>query len=149
MTATTHAIIGTVIAAKIGNPALAIPLALASHYVVDAIPHWDTSYKRREKKKKDFFNQTVLDFGLGLVVSYVLIQVLFPMTNLPYAFFMIIMAQLPDWLVAPYLFLDWNFPPFNWIYKLGKVFDLHLGPPWGVVNQFAIAAAVIIFGRMF
>jgi len=31
MTATGHAIIGTVIAAKIGNPYLAIPLAIVSH----------------------------------------------------------------------------------------------------------------------
>lgn len=39
MTATAHAIIGTVIAAKVGNPVLAVPIALASHIIADAIPH--------------------------------------------------------------------------------------------------------------
>jgi hypothetical protein len=35
MTATGHALIGTVIAAKIGNYALAIPIALGSHFLAD------------------------------------------------------------------------------------------------------------------
>lgn len=149
MTATGHAIIGTVIAAKIGNPALAIPIAFASHFVADSLPHWDTSYHRRQKSKIKFFIQTVLDFGIGLIASYLLIQLFFPTTNLFYAFFMIIVAQLPDWITAPYLFFDWNFPPFNWTYKFGKIFDTHLGMPWGVINQVAIVTAVIILGRLF
>ena len=57
MTATTHALIGTIIAAKIGNPALAIPIAIASHIAADAIPHWDTATNRKKKtfKKENVF----------------------------------------------------------------------------------------------
>jgi hypothetical protein len=62
MTATGHALIGTVIAAKFGNPALAIPIAFASHFAADALPHWDTSYHRRQKSRLKFFIQTVGDF---------------------------------------------------------------------------------------
>lgn len=149
MTATGHAIIGTVIAAKVANPALAIPIAIASHFLVDALPHWDTSYHRKHKSRVKFFIQTVSDFTIGLLLSYLLIYFIFPQTNLYYAFFMIIMSQLPDWLTAPYLFFNWNFPPFNWIYRLQKVFDTHLGLPWGVINQVAIVTAVIILGQMF
>lgn len=40
MTATNHALTGTAIGLLIGNPSVALPAALASHYVCDAIPHF-------------------------------------------------------------------------------------------------------------
>src|SRR5450759_3362614 len=138
MTATGHAIIGTVIAAKIGNPALAIPIALGSHFVADAFPHWDTGYHRGHKRKERFFIQSAIDVLIGFVASYALIQIFFPQTNLAYAFFMIIVAQLPDWLTAPYLFFGLNFPPFSTVYKIQKYCDNRLDMPWGVINQIII-----------
>lgn len=149
MTATGHALIGTVIAAKIGNPALAAPIALASHFAADALPHWDTGYHRTHKSKRKFFIQSFLDVILGFVLSYFLISLFFPSTNLIYAFFIILMAQLPDWLTAPYLFFDMKYAPFCWIYRLQKVFDKSLGMPWGVVNQVAAVIFIIFLARMF
>lgn len=40
MTATNHVLTGAVIAAVVGSPAVAIPLAFASHFILDAIPHF-------------------------------------------------------------------------------------------------------------
>jgi hypothetical protein len=149
MTATGHALIGTVIAAKIGNPALAIPIALASHFLADAIPHWDTGYHRNHKTKRNFFIESAADVAFSFVLSYLLITLFFPTTNLLYAFIIIITAQLPDWLTAPYLFFDIKFAPFCWIYKLQKFFDRSIGMPWGVVNQVTAVVAIIILGRIF
>jgi hypothetical protein len=42
MTATNHALTGAVIALAVKQPALALPLAFLSHFVCDAIPHFDT-----------------------------------------------------------------------------------------------------------
>lgn len=149
MTATGHALIGTVIAAKIGNPALAAPLALGSHFLADALPHWDTGYHRSHKTKRNFFIQSAADVAIGFILSFVLISLYFPSTNLYYAFFIIIMAQLPDWLTAPYLFFDIKLAPFCWIYRLQKVFDRSIGMPWGVVNQIAAVIFIIALGRFF
>ena len=149
MTATGHALIGTVIAAKIGNPVLAIPIALASHFAADALPHWDTGYHRAHKSKRKFFLQSFLDVILGFILSYILIILFFPTTSLAYAFFIIIMAQLPDWLTAPYLFFNMKFAPFCWIYKIQKHFDRSLGMPWGIVNQIVIIIFIIALGRLF
>ena len=149
MTATGHALIGTVIAAKIGNPALAIPIALASHFVADAIPHWDTGLHRKENGKKKFLIYSLFDVIIGFALSYALINLFFPSTNLTYAFFIIIIAQLPDWLTAPYLFFDMKFPPFSWSYRLQKAFDNPLGAPWGVINQVAVVIFIIALARMF
>lgn len=149
MTATGHALIGTVIAAKIGNPLLAVPIAISSHFLADALPHWDTGYHRQQESKQRFFWTSALDVFLGFILSYLLIYFIFPSTNLSYAFFMIIMAQLPDWLTAPYLFLGLKSTPFCWIYKLQKMFDSSIGLPWGFINQFVVVIAVIFFGRFF
>lgn len=143
MTATGHALIGTIIAAKVGNPALAIPIAIGSHFLADALPHWDTGYHREQKSKRKFFIESGFDVLLGFVLSWLLITWIFPSTNLLYAFIIIIMAQLPDWLTAPYLFFDWKFFPFSNAYHLQKKFDSRLGLPWGFINQ--VAAIVILF----
>jgi hypothetical protein len=149
MTATGHALIGTVIAAKIGNPALAVPIALASHFAADAFPHWDTGLHRKENGKKKFLIQSAVDVAAGFILSYLLINLFFPGTNLSYAFFIIIIAQLPDWLTAPYLFFDMNFPPFSWVYKVQKVFDNELVAPWGVINQVAAVILIIALAKFF
>ena len=149
MTATGHAIIGTVIAAKVANPALAIPIAIASHFLADLFPHWDTGYHRDHKSKTKFFIESAIDVFVSFGISWAIVTFLFPQTNLLYAFFIVIMAQLPDWLTAPYLFFNMKFFPFNYFYKIQKSFDHRLGMPWGVINQVAILAAIIILGQMF
>lgn len=149
MTATGHALVGTVIAAKVGNPALAIPVALASHFLCDALPHWDTGYAREKKSKARFVTESAIDVLLGFVLAYLLIVLFFPSTSLFYAFLIIIVAQLPDWLTAPYLFLDWNFPPFTWIYECQKKFDSSIGLPWGAINQVVAVVALVFLAKVF
>ena len=149
MTATGHALIGTVIAAKIGNPMLAVPIAIGSHFLADALPHWDTGTNKEEKTKRTFFIESMFDVLLGFVLSWLLITWIFPSTNLTYAFFIIIIAQLPDWLTAPYLFFDMKFPPFSWSYRLQKAFDNPLGAPWGVINQVVAVIFIIALGKFF
>lgn len=46
MTGANHLVTGAVIGAAVVQPAVALPLALASHFVLDALPHYgDTSKK--------------------------------------------------------------------------------------------------------
>ncbi len=40
MRAINHALTGAVIGLAVSEPAIALPVALASHFVCDAIPHW-------------------------------------------------------------------------------------------------------------
>lgn len=148
MTATGHALIGTVIAAKVGNPAIAVPIAIASHFLADALPHWDTGTNKKAKTKRAFFLESLFDVLLGFVLSWLLIVWIFPSTNFSYAFFIIIMAQAPDWLTAPYLFFNMKFFPFKNIYHFQKKFDTELALPWGFINQVAVVLAIIFFGRM-
>ena len=150
MTATSHAIVGSVIAAKVGNPSLAIPLALASHLILDSIPHWDTATNGHCKGgvTRRVFRNSIVDVLFGFILSYLLIYFLFPGTNLLYVFLLIIMSQLFDWLMVPYYFFGIEKPFFKSIYKFQKLFDNELDKPWGIVTQFATAIAAIFIGKI-
>jgi hypothetical protein len=47
----THLVAGFLIGSYIHNPVLIIILALASHYLMDAIPHWDPKLVIKGKKR--------------------------------------------------------------------------------------------------
>ena len=40
MLLTPHAVVGATIGVLVPNPALSVPLALGSHFLLDAVPHW-------------------------------------------------------------------------------------------------------------
>lgn len=152
MTATGHAVLGTIIAAKVGNPALAIPLALLSHVAADIFPHWDVATNGNTKNKKDKRKLLILSFFdvlLGFTMSFIILSVFFSKTNLSYAFLLIIVSQLFDWMVAPYYFFNIDLPPFNWTYKFQKLFDNELDKPWGIINQIAVLFLILVLAKVF
>lgn len=76
MTATNHALSGALIGATISQPYLAIPLAFASHFVLDAIPHFgldDVGGHSNIKNRKLFHRVLVFD---ALLLSIVFIWLL-------------------------------------------------------------------------
>lgn len=149
MTATSHAIIGTVIAAKFGNPQLAIPLALISHLAADFIPHWDVATNRKKKSKRRLISDAYFDVVLGFALSLILLIFLFPKTNTSYAFLIILVSQSFDWITAPYYFFNIKLPPFTWAYHLQKLFDNELEKPWGIINQIIVIVALVVLAKIF
>lgn len=147
MTATSHALIGAIIAAKIGNPALAIPIAIASHIIADAIPHWDTATSRSKKTFKKMFIHSFFDVAIGFALSYLLISLFFPTTNLAYAFLIIIASQFLDWATALYYFF--HFKAFKWVYSFQKLFNNDLDLPWGLITQIVLVVALIVAAKVF
>lgn len=146
MTATAHAVIGTVIATQVANPVLAIPLAILSHVAADLFPHWDTGTHRNGKTWNQLFIQSFVDVFLGFVLSFLIIYFLFPNSSYYYVFLIIIMAQLLDWLTAPYYFFKIKiFKPF---YKLQTMFDNKMDKPWGIIGQVAIVTLLVVFFKL-
>lgn len=149
MTATGHALIGTIIAAKFTNPVIGIPLCILSHVVADSLPHWDIATHRREKTKTRLFLESGIDVTLGFAASFLLLHYFFPQTNLTYAFFCIIAAQMLDWITVPYLIFGIKEPIFYFAYKVQKSFDNKLDQPWGVVSQIAAIIFLVCLVRWF
>ena len=147
MTSTGHAVIATIIAAKIGNPAIALPIAFLSHFAADAFPHWDTATNIKRKGKEIVMIESFIDVVFGFAASYLILQFLSPSTQFSYAVIVIFAAQLPDWLTAPYYFF--KVQAFKPVYIIQKKFDRKLNKPWGIINQIAILVLLILLAKFF
>lgn len=78
MTVTNHMMTGALIALVVKQPTLAIPLALISHFVIDAVPHYGYGSLPPSERdgQKHFLGKQIADtyFALGLfwLVPYLL-----------------------------------------------------------------------------
>ncbi len=70
MTATNHALTGTVIGLAVAQPLIALPAAFLSHFVCDALPHYASADPPENVlKTKGFRNYLLADAGFcGLIV---------------------------------------------------------------------------------
>ena len=107
---TPHVIVGAAIATKVVHPALAIPLAFASHFVLEKVPHWNPHLNTETEKfgapTKRSTTIVVIDATLALVSgSYIAYRALpntaLAITILACCFF----SVLPDLIEGPYFFL--------------------------------------------
>lgn len=145
MTATAHALVAGAIAAHFGNASYALPIALATHFVMDSIPHWDfgTNWRNRPKTQTGLYAIAETLFGMGLAI------VLFHTSaTLPLLLATIIVSLLPDWLEAPwYIFYaktDKHGPStkasvlekFSYaFYKIPNAFHSKAVLPFGMITQ--------------
>lgn len=68
MTGVNHALTGSLIGGVISQPLLAIPLAFASHFALDAVPHFG-----QDPGKRDWKFKSVLVFdGIALTIGAVI-----------------------------------------------------------------------------
>lgn len=117
-----HATTGALIAVKITNPYLSIPLILASHYILDAIPHWDagTGLSNGTRTPKQAFLAEIPDILIAGLLIIFFFQNGKPLDlgtlsgSAPYwgGF----LGLLPDFLEAPRNFLRYEpkfLKPFN------------------------------------
>ncbi|HET9721848.1 MAG TPA: hypothetical protein VFP32_02350 [Candidatus Saccharimonadales bacterium] len=104
MTATNHALTGAVIALAVKQPALAIPLALLSHFAIDVIPHFDLS-RKHPKAAKYFTSFDMLCAGAVMILIPLLLTT--PVSAW-LIFACMVLAVLPDsvWAWRYYKFRD-------------------------------------------
>ena len=104
-----HIATGSYIAANISNPLLYVPLVLASHYLEDAIPHWDcgTGLGDNSKTKTTAILQELFELGLSIIFIFVITKNLDPSKTLD-IYIASCISLVPDFLEAPANFLNWN-----------------------------------------
>lgn len=69
MTATNHALTGAVIGLVVGQPLLAVPLAIGSHFVCDALPHFKVNLPEKVLlKTRGFRNYLIADASLCVLL---------------------------------------------------------------------------------
>jgi hypothetical protein len=110
MLETPHVAVGAAIATKVVNPFLAIPLSLASHFVLDRVPHWNphfyTEMKKYGKPSKRSVNLAMVDSFTALALGVAIAARAMPDTG--HAILILIcsfMAVLPDQIKTPFFFI--------------------------------------------
>lgn len=141
MTATAHALIGASLAVNFTNPIVGIPLAIISHFLADLVPHWDASTNHRKKTNLRLKMEAALDVLLGFGLTFLLFNKLVP-TN--YLFFMVIAAQLPDWLKTPSDMFGLKVPPFSWLDWISHKLQWRMQLPWGLVTQVVVVGLLLL-----
>ncbi len=145
MTATAHALVSAAIVAAIPNPAIALPLVFASHFIMDAIPHWDFGTNWRERSKTMTGTIAILDTVLGFTLAYFIFG---GKVGLPMLGVSVILGNLPDWLEAPYYIFFakqskkepaggasfWEKLTYR-IYKTENIFHTKAQFPFGLITQ--------------
>jgi hypothetical protein len=81
MQALNHTVFGSLVAVTINEPALAIPIALASHFVLDTIPHYGNDPKIPNGSKA-YKLRVVADFVASLLILLLFISLHPPNTAL-------------------------------------------------------------------
>jgi hypothetical protein len=110
MLETPHVFVGAAIAVAIPNPFIAIPLAFASHFILDTVPHWNPHLNIETEK----FGQptrkstvvTAIDSTTALISGSLIAYRAFP--NIPHALTILaccFASVLPDVMEGPYFFM--------------------------------------------
>lgn len=142
-----HTVVGAAIAAKIGNPALSLPLALASHFALDLLPHWNPHLNAEMKTHGHITRKTMLfiatDVFLSLAGGLLIASTALPDRN---QFAIIItgalMGVLPDLVEAPHFFLGTKWAPIQKLLKFQKSIQNDAPPFLGILTQVLLMAAV-------
>lgn len=164
MTLATHAVVGAAVASVVPNhPILAFTLAFASHFALDAIPHWHYPVATIEHDKKNPLNNDMRidkqfpfdvakiggDAMLGVALAYVFFQ---PSGESLQPF--ILVGALGGILPDPLQFVYWKFrhepiatlQRFHvWIHAKR---DFDANTPLGAALQFLIIVGAVILADL-
>lgn len=150
MLETSHVVVGAAIATQIPNPLVALPLALASHFILDKLPHWNPHlYSETDMYGKPTKKSTIITF-VDLATSLTLGTLIASRALPDFGHFSTILASclvaaLPDIIEAPYFFLGVrNKYLRKWI-NIQRKMQFNNGFVWGIVTQLLVIGASFVW----
>lgn len=140
MLETPHVALGAAIAVAIPNPLISIPLAFASHFLLDMTPHWNPHLNTETKKYGRLTNQTLFIIGIDLASAVVLIAFLAHRALPDSALFLNIVLSsfasiLPDVVEGPYFIFGWRNKFIDIWMKFQKSIQADANIFWGLLTQ--------------
>lgn len=113
MLETPHVAVGVAIASKIPNPFIAIPLAFASHFVLDKVPHWNPHlYTETQRDGHPSIKSTrtaIVDIGAALVLGSGFAYAVLPDTRKAILILACSLASVAsDVIKYPYYYFHWR-----------------------------------------
>jgi hypothetical protein len=146
-----HVLVGAAIATVIPNPLISLPLALASHFITDYVPHWNPHINTELKTtgKISTLSKVIImgDSGLALMTGTLIASQALPdLGRFGVIMLACFLAVAPDVVEIPYYFLGKHKIP--WIKDLidfQRSHQWNVPAFWGVSSQlFVIIACLYI-----
>lgn len=143
-----HTLVGAAIGAKVAHPALAIPLAFGSHFLLDRIPHWNPHLNTELKQNGMISNLStsiVTVDSLLALVGGIMVASQFPFDSSKFTLVLLcaFAGVLPDVVEAPYFFLGYK---NKWIVRwleFQKSIQSDSDLKFGLLTQLVTVAASI------
>jgi len=153
MTATNHVMTGAVIALVVKQPALAIPLAFASHFVLDAIPHFGIYENDVIKRNRHWLFRTVLGIDIPLMLGLLVVIPYLAAGKLAWGIVLasMIAAILPD-SIWVYRFIKevktkkWE--PGGWYPRFHQAIQWFEKPAGLIIELVWLSAMSVIFSKL-
>lgn len=149
MLETPHVALGAAIAVAIPNPYVSIPLAFASHFVLDMVPHWNphfyTETQIHGKPTKLSTLIAVTDEIVAITLTLFIASYFLP--NYEKSILIMICAfasVLSDQIKFPYFFFKMNGLIKRWVLWERKI-QVEVGPFWGILTQVAVIYASLLW----
>ena len=148
MLETPHVAVGVAIASKFPNPWVAIPLSLASHFILDKVPHWNphmyTETKKFGRPAKSSTTLALIDIGVAFVLGSSFAYSALPNYNLAILILACSLSSvLSDVVKYPYYYFS-KFRPkllVRWVnFERSMQVDTK-SPFWGIVTQVVVTLA--------
>lgn len=143
MLETPHVVVGAAIATKVVNPALSIPLALASHFVLDRVPHWNPHlYTETQKfgqpsRKSTFVGAADIAISLG-IGFFVASRFLPDYQKSAVVLACSLASVLPDLIKYPYYYFKARIPLLvRWV-KFERSLQVNAGFWPGMITQLTV-----------
>lgn len=141
MTASNHVVTGALIATAVASPVFAIPLALASHFVLDALPHYG------DTNKSSWLNRNfkyILGVDLFLASLFLGAIVLMQPTSWLLLAICGVVAVSPDILWLPYFLADLKHEQKEHSRLARFLKWIQWGErPWGIYLEIAVFAGLL------
>lgn len=146
-----HTVVGVVIALLVKQPLLVLPLAFLSHFVLDAVPHWDPLIGDLKSQKfsgvgKEGLLIIATDFLIAFDLGLFFVWRALEGCSAPdpalatTIFFAAIFANLPDGLMTPFIFFGKRWGWLNAYVSFHSRIQTKLFLPWGLLIQGAVIA---------
>lgn len=147
MLETAHALAAAVIVSKIPNPIISLPIVVVSHYLLDAIPHWDsgTGLTTGKKTKKTAVIETLFDLAIAATAVFIFFQ-LGKSFSLK-LWLAVGLSIFPDLIEAPALFCDYRPSIIAKLEKFHNRLHRRLKFPWGFLIQLPLIFALLLLSR--
>lgn len=143
MLSTPHLLVGAAIAHSIPEPAISLPAAFASHFVLDAAPHWDGSPSAPFSKK--IIGGVMADYLFGAALIFLITQ------GDPRQAIILLgafLATLPDFVMAFSRHIQTPLIKLPLVGKFNKYhshIQTNVKLAHGLLASFAASAAALVF----